>query len=424
MVNSENPLPIAWIENPYTPVFSGVWRYNFHLKGHLLKHHNVNVVYSNHITPLEVNDTGRRNQIVSIVDNDSVHSNDPVLKVLRFLASKPSTPYKVVRGLAGAAGFDAFTLYMRRPFRFGNHLPQGTLVHITDQYMATKIPRKRPYPVIISVMDIMPYISEQLLAITLHEQPRHKRLYAQAMRKLKSVDGIIAISEFTKETLVQYADIDESKIKVIYCGVDRERFLPGLVPPKFIEKYGLNTEQKLILHISNESPHKNFQILLRAFQKILVEHPHAVLLKVGEAHEQKQRETHIQLCHALNISHAVKFLDQVEDEELVYFYRVADVFVFPSLAEGFGLPILESLACGTPIVCSNAWSLPEVGGDAAIFVEPSDVNGYVEAIDRILVDEDFREDLIQRGIKHAKQFTWQTAAEQTYQYYKEIQSRA
>ena len=128
----------------------------------------------------------------------------------------------------------------------------------------------------------------------------------------------------------------------------------------------------------------------------------------------------LQAVEELELEAHTIFTGYIPDEDLPAIYSGADLFVFPSLYEGFGLPPLEAMACGTPVVCSNAASLPEVVGDAAIMVDPYDVEGLAQAMRRVLADRDLQEDLRQRGLERAKLFSWEKTARETMQVYEKV----
>jgi glycosyltransferase involved in cell wall biosynthesis len=144
------------------------------------------------------------------------------------------------------------------------------------------------------------------------------------------------------------------------------------------------------------------------------------LLKVGtpeyiENYRRLQKE-----IHALNLEDTVIFIDHVPQEDLATLYSAVDVFVFPSLYEGFGMPPLEAMACGAPVICSNAASLLEVVGDAAITLAPLDVEGWADAICEILSNNTLRQDLQARGLRRASQFTWERTALETMAVYEKV----
>jgi glycosyltransferase involved in cell wall biosynthesis len=117
---------------------------------------------------------------------------------------------------------------------------------------------------------------------------------------------------------------------------------------------------------------------------------------------------------------SIRWIGRVHEEDLPALYSAAEVFVFPSLFEGFGLPVIEAMACGTPVICSNVTALPEVAGGAAILVDPSDVRGLAEALDRVLGDSDLQADLRGRGLARAHQFSWERTASETLAIYRRI----
>jgi glycosyltransferase involved in cell wall biosynthesis len=148
--------------------------------------------------------------------------------------------------------------------------------------------------------------------------------------------------------------------------------------------------------------------------------PNVKLIKVGSPEYLGHLEQLKQLTYELSLEGSVLFLDHPPEEDLVALYNLAALFVFPSLYEGFGLPPLEAMACGTPVVCSHAASLPEVVGDAALMVDPYDVDGLAAAMERVLRDADLRQDLRERGLARASQFTWERTARQTVAVYREV----
>ncbi|WP_243685214.1 glycosyltransferase family 4 protein [Methanosarcina barkeri] len=139
--------------------------------------------------------------------------------------------------------------------------------------------------------------------------------------------------------------------------------------------------------------------------------PDIVLLKIGTPQVPGAREKLIELIEMLGIEKEVVFVGYVSENDLTKYYNAADLFVFPSLYEGFGLPPLEAMACGTPVITSNLTSLPEVVGDSAITIDPYDVNAFAEAMYNLLTDEKLREQMINKGLKRAQLFNWEKSAE-------------
>jgi len=155
--------------------------------------------------------------------------------------------------------------------------------------------------------------------------------------------------------------------------------------------------------------------LINAFSLLENKNTKVILIRVGKMSRRVKN-----LILKLGLMDKVYYYTNIAEEELPYFYGAADLFVFPSYYEGFGLPPLEAMASGCPVIASNATSIPEVIGDAAVLMEPCDVHGIAENMFKVLSDNGLREDLIQKGLERAKLFTWKKTAEKTLKYYKEV----
>jgi glycosyltransferase involved in cell wall biosynthesis len=190
------------------------------------------------------------------------------------------------------------------------------------------------------------------------------------------------------------------------------------------QKYDL--PERFILYVGTIEPRKNLTALLEAYAALmerlsvcdlrpaLSDVRLVIVGKKGWLYEGFFRR-----LHELGLEDRVLFTGYVPDEDLPAIYSAADLFVFPSLYEGFGLPVLEAMACGTPVIASNASSLPEVAGEAGIMIAPHDVRGLAEAMERLLMDKQLRAELRARGLERAKQFTWERAAAMTLEVYQD-----
>jgi glycosyltransferase involved in cell wall biosynthesis len=177
-----------------------------------------------------------------------------------------------------------------------------------------------------------------------------------------------------------------------------------------------------VLYVGNIKPHKNLERLIDAFGRARRDGPEGLkLVVVGD--EVSRYPTLRQMVHRHKLDKVVRFLGFQPPETLASFYRLSNVFVFPSLYEGFGLPPLEAMACGTPVITSNVSSLPEVAGDAALLVDPYNVDAIADAIRNALGDEALRTQLVARGLARARQFSWAESVGQIHGVYQEVLDR-
>jgi glycosyltransferase involved in cell wall biosynthesis len=227
---------------------------------------------------------------------------------------------------------------------------------------------------------------------------------------------VIAISESTKRDVVKMLGVPSDSVDVVYCGVD-EIFHP--LSPVEVTRFRRERAlpDRFILFLGTLEPRKNVQMLIRAYAQWRKAEPAIPKLVVaggkGWYYDQIFAEV-----ERLGLTGEVIFPGYVAQEELPLWYNSADLFVYPSRFEGFGLPVLEAMACGTPVVTTNAASLPEVAGGAAWLVSPDDEAQLIEAMRRALCDQTLREEMTTKGRAHATTFTWDRTARQTADVYK------
>jgi len=232
---------------------------------------------------------------------------------------------------------------------------------------------------------------------------------------IRKATQIITISQSTKNDLIRHYGIPSPKIHVIY----------PYVHPRFVESratrsgLGLTLPSKYILYVGTIEPRKNIASLVDAFALIKVrehlDHYLVIVGKKGWAYQDVFKKV-----ESLGLQRDIVFMGYIPDEQLPAVYAGADLFVYPSLYEGFGLPVLEAMACGVPVVASHSSSLPEVIGDAGILVPPSNVAEIASAIMRVVRDEGLREEMSQRSLLRAKELSRERFVGQTLQVYKEV----
>lgn len=271
---------------------------------------------------------------------------------------------------------------------------------------------------VITVHDLIPiHFSDSIFT---GKRKILKLLYKFMLNGVRKIGHIISVSQNTKKDIESILKIRSDKISVIYEGVSeafsyvRDRsFLKS-----FAEKYEL--PERYIFYAGNFFPYKNIENLFRAIDIIRRKYDTPVPLVISGRIHPFFRNDISGSIDRWNLSQLVRFLEFVPLSELPYLYQLAEVFVFPSLYEGFGLPPLEALASGTPVACSSASSLPEIVGDSAILFDPHDPQDIAASIIRILSSSDLKEDLRKKGRSRAKSFCWKVCAEKTLKLYYQI----
>ncbi len=221
------------------------------------------------------------------------------------------------------------------------------------------------------------------------------------------VDKVITVSESGKKNINRKLKVAKNKIVFIYHGVDHKNFKVLFDREKIFqelsEKYKINSP--FILHVSSYQPKKNVKRIIKAFVKAKENYNIKQKLVIAGNQPAEIKELAKKLA-----KDDILFLGVVSHKELSCFYNAADIFIFPSLHESFGLPIIEAMACGCPVITSNVFACPEVAGDAAILVDPYSVDELAEAMRKIIFNKELKNQLIEKGLKRAQEFSWEKCA--------------
>jgi len=263
---------------------------------------------------------------------------------------------------------------------------------------------------VVTIHDITPLDHPEWL------NPRFARWYQFLIPRLANkVRRIIADSNFTKRRICEVTSVRPDKVVVVYSGVNsRIRPKSDEVITQTKDTLGIS-DFKYVLTVATIEPRKNLQRLLEAWDTLCLKLPDIWLIVAGaKGTDLVFRDTSLR-----RLPPRVCMLGHIPDEHLPALYSGAVAFLFVSLYEGFGLPPLEAMACGTPVLTSNVTSLPEVVGDAALMVDPYDVDAIAEGIKRLIGDDNLRKELSQKGLAHAKLFSWDRTAEVTWSVLKE-----
>lgn len=268
-------------------------------------------------------------------------------------------------------------------------------------------PRFSPVPSVISIMDLAflnfpEYFTKKDLT----------QLKSWTSYSIKKAKAILTISESTKDDIIKLYGIPAEKIHVIYPGIKQTVTLtPHIFPMQELQtKYGLS--KNYILFVGTLQPRKNIARLIEAFSLLLMkpEQKDSDLQLVIVGKKGWQYEEILAAPEKYGVKDRVKFLNFVPDEELTMLYQNAVCFAWPSLYEGFGLPILEAMKMNCPVITSNVSSLPEAGGDAAVYVDPKDVNDIAKKLEQVVSDEKLRRDMVEKGKKQVQKFSWEKSA--------------
>jgi glycosyltransferase involved in cell wall biosynthesis len=239
------------------------------------------------------------------------------------------------------------------------------------------------------------------------------RLYLSTLTRLscRRARRVIAVSQATADEVVQLLDVPADCVDVVPHGVEHTRFCP--LPPARVEAFrrekGL--PERFVLFVGTLEPRKNLITLIEAFARLQAARDRVHLVIAGGKGWYYQEV--FKRVEELDLGKAVHWVGFVPGAELPLWYNAATVFVYPSLYEGFGMPLLEAMACGTPVIASATSSLPEVVGDAGFLVPPHDVTGLADNMERLLVDADWQVELSRRGRARASAFTWDATAQAT-----------
>lgn len=252
---------------------------------------------------------------------------------------------------------------------------------------------------IITVHDLNPLFNENF--------PFWYRIYFKCVvkRSINSADFIIVPSKYIKEQILRIFMTDKSKIIVnpyavddIFCRIIEDKDYLRLI----LEKYDIKSDY--ILYVGNLMLHKNVAFLIKAYSRLSEDIKNKYKLVICGSKDWTYKQL-VKLAYKLDVVNNIIFTGFVSNDDLIYIYNGASLFVFPSLREGFGFPPLEAMACGIPVIVSNVTSLPEVVGDAGILINPYDIQELIRAMNDIFTDKELRNNLIEKGLNRVKQFS-------------------
>lgn len=346
---------------------------------------------------------------------------------------------EMIPALLAAAPHVRFTAYINREAAAANNGPWGELLPATtvpinarnrvqwvlgEQTLLPLLAARAGVDLVHSLASTAPVWGRFRRVVTVHDliyarfPDAHAGFRDKGMRVLvpaavRRSDRVMADSQSTRLDLIALLGVDPTRVDVVPLGLGAVRREEPMAEHDVRERLGLG-ERRVLLSLSAKRPHKNLLALIGALAELSQqERPMLVLPGYPTAHEAELRDR----VRALGLDDDVRFPAWLSAAELEGLWAIAGAFVFPSLYEGFGLPVLEAMARGVPVACSNSSSLPEVAGDAALLFDPSDVGAISVALRRLLTDPVLAETLRARGLQRVRQFTWEHTARLTLDSY-------
>ena len=268
-------------------------------------------------------------------------------------------------------------------------------------------------PSVITVHDLITFNFPRLCQ---RESVLYFRLFLP--RSIKKADKIITVSEKTKNDIINRFKVPEDKISIIHLGLST--VFRRTRNTNLLLKYGITN--KYILFVGNIEPKKNLVRLLKAYYEVVCTKNITHQLVIAGKKAWKYKEV-FRTVHSLKLQNKVIFTGYFPEKDLPALYSMADLFVFPSIYEGFGIPPLEAMACEIPVLASNTGALPEITGGNCLMVDPYNVNDIADGIHHLLTNENLRKEYIKKGKKWVEQYTWDRAARMTIEVYEEVGKR-
>lgn len=362
---------------PLLSPFTGIGRYIYEISRELKQNDSLNIDFYYGYCSKKLAEPDSRSKVKTL---KNIIAEKPILKRI----------FRKVLRLYGALFSDNYDLYWEP-----NFIPYSNI---------------ESNKVITSIHDFSFILYEDF-----HPRERIEYFEKNFFKNIKSSNAIICFSEFTKREILERLHFGEEKVFVIYHGIDHKLFKVNTQ-----KNANIQLPEKFILCVGSVEPRKNLIGLLKAYEILndeLKKNYHLVL-----AGFKGWNNTEIMSIIEQNKEY-IHYLGYLSDDELVEVYNRSSLFVYPSFYEGFGLPPLEAMACGTPVITSNVSSMPEVCGDAALYCDPYNIDDIKEKIETLLENEALRAELRQKGLERAKLFTWKKAAAAHMRIFEEVLGR-
>ena len=362
---------------------------------------------------LEIDET---NEYLFFIDGDTADGETIPARATKIVVQTDTSPIK-------AASADG-----RRSLKDLWAMSRQVLRHKVDVFFFPAVysyfPVLNRTKIIVTIHDVIADNNPELIF------PNSKSKFFWKLKQNAAVlqsDLILTVSDYSKRQIGEYFNLPNSRLRVINEGA---RPIFKVLPPNgatenALNRFGIKFDEKFLLYVGGISPHKNLSVLINAFKRICADQTQSdvKLVLVGDYKDDPFFSAYPSLkkqIEEFGLEDKVIFTGFISDEDLVRFYNAATLLVFPSLEEGFGLPALEAMACGTPVAASNCSSLPEVIAEAGRFFDPRDEQNMADVIKEILKDDSLRNKMKENSLKRAREFSWKKAAEDTLTIFGEV----
>lgn len=304
------------------------------------------------------------------------------------------------------------------PYHVLKNRRKESILHVLSLEFCEILARKKRDPTVLTVYDIIALLPN---ASQLIPYPWNCKKKISAIKSIKNADRILTISEYSKEDILKYIKVKENKIDVIYLAVNHDIFYPRENNEIIKTKYGLLPDSIYIINVGTDGPRKNIETIIKVIKILKDKKMDVQFIKIGRYNDSSyQHQKIVSMINEYGLQNNVVFHKYVPAEDLPNLYSISDLMIYPNLYDGFGLTLLESMACGCPVICSNTTCIPEIVGNAAITVNPLDIKKIADYAYELLNSNTISEHFREEGIKRASEFTWEKTAEGMVKSYKEL----
>lgn len=298
------------------------------------------------------------------------------------------------------------------PISYNNLFPEKADIYHFFNFL---VPPRVKGKVIVTVYDMVYKQYPETMA-----KKNIARLERDLIRSVNRADIIITISENSKKEIIEYLNIPESKIEIVYPGVELQQYNKtySAIEKECIKKK-YNLPEEYILYLGTLEPRKNIESIIDSYAQYKKNYTGKLKLIIA-GKKGWMFESIFEMVKKNNLQEDIIFIGYVDERDKPLLYKMSRMFIFPSLYEGFGMPVLEAMAAGVPVITSNNSSIPEVAGEAAILLNAQDIEGMVVAINQLDKDSSLRKKLILEGLKQSSKFTWENSIEQLISVYNKM----